>query len=98
MRGKTFSAYVYVAGTTPVATDFCRLQGSTLNAPYDYFFAGTSATKMKPPGGQWFELTGTFGTTSTEQQIAGMWIMCKLPTSWANDESKLWFVDDISIY
>ena len=53
---------------------------------------------MKPPGGQWFELTGTFGTTSTEQKIAGMWIMCKLPTSWANDESKLWFVDDISIY
>ena len=98
VRGKTFSAYVYVAAQTPVATDYCRLQGSTSTAPYEYFFAQSTATKMQPPANQWFELKGTFGTTSMETQIQGMWIMCKLPTSWANDESKLWFVDDISIY
>src|SRR4029078_7731826 len=70
VRGKTFSAYVYVAAQTPVATDYCRLQGSTSTAPYEYFFAQSTATKMQPPANQWFELKGTFASTTDRNKDA----------------------------
>jgi hypothetical protein len=97
MRGKVYSAWVMVGAATPVSTDFCRLQAQTNLAPYNIFF-GASATRMQPPGGTWFELTGTFGTTDAEAQVSGIWVMCKLPTAWSGDDSRRWYVDDISVY
>jgi hypothetical protein len=97
LRGKTFSAWIMVGAATPVSTDFCRIQGRSPQPPYDIFL-GSSATRMMPPGGTWFELTGTFGGSSMEAQVDALWIMCKLPTAWSGDDSRRWYVDDISVY
>jgi hypothetical protein len=97
LRGKTYSAWVMVGAATPISTDFCRLQAQTNLAPYDIFF-GPSATRTQPPANTWFELTGTFGTTAAEAVVSGLWVMCKLPTSWTEDDARRWYVDDISVY
>jgi hypothetical protein len=90
-RGKTVSAWVYVAGQ-PTVTDFCRLSAYGTSGPIAF---GASATRTPPPQGTWFQLTGTF--SANDMQVQEIRIECRLPTAWNGDDSRRWYIDDVTI-
>jgi hypothetical protein len=86
VRGRTVSAWIYIASSTAgFPNTKCFLSGSS---PF-----GPSATRVAPPGGTWFQLTGTFSNTDTTSSFI---IRCDLPPAWMGDMS-LWYIDDVRI-
>jgi hypothetical protein len=86
VRGRTVSAWIYIASSTAgFPTTKCFLSGSS---PF-----GPAATRVAPPGGTWFQLSGTFSNTDT---LGSFIIRCDLPPAWMGDMS-LWYIDDVRI-
>ncbi len=97
VRNKTYSAWVFVnSSTSSYAGTSCRLRA--FNRTFQESTLPASATKSPITPGTWFQLTGTFRSTTLESQIYELTVDCKLPADWQlNDPSKAWYVDDARV-
>jgi hypothetical protein len=97
VRGKTFSAWIYVpTSSSSYAGTSCRLRATDRN--FNLSQLPATATKAPIVPGSWFQLSGKFPSTALESQIYELTIDCKLPANWGfSDPSKTWFVDDIQV-
>jgi hypothetical protein len=98
LRGKTFSAFVFVPNSTSsYAGTKCLLRAVNENFMSSQLI-GASVKKEPIVPGSWFQLSATFPTTSLESVIYEIAIDCYLPSDWAlDDPTKLWFVDDVQV-
>jgi hypothetical protein len=97
VRGKTFSAWVFVGtSSSSYAGTMCRLRATDRNFTDSLF--GASATKSPIVPGGWFQLTATFPATVVEANIYSLYVDCMLPSDWTfGDPSKVWYIDDVQI-
>ena len=97
VRGKTFSAWVFVVNSTSsYAGTSCSLHATDRNFAESLLPASSMTAPIVP--GTWFQLSATFPTTSLESMIYKLAIECTLPSDWAFDDmTKWWFVDDIRV-
>ncbi len=98
LRGKSFSAWIFVpaAAGSSFANTSCRISG--LDPSFVRSTLGATATKAPVVPGAWFQLTGTFPSTTLESRIYELSIECLLPPDWGfADPSKVWFVDDVRV-
>ena len=86
VRGRKVSVWIYIESSTAgFPNTKCYLDGSSP--------LGAKATMVSPPGGQWFQLIGTFSDTDTRGDI---YVHCNLPPEWKGDTSR-WYIDDFRI-
>jgi hypothetical protein len=97
VRGKTYSAWVFVNNSTSsYAGTSCRLHATDRN--FNESTLPASATKSPITPGTWFQLTGVFPSGTLESHIYELRVDCKLPTDWQlNDPTKAWYVDDARV-
>ena len=97
LRGKRFSAWVYVpTSTSSYAGTSCRLRA--WNHAFQESAISSQAVRSPITPGSWFQLTGVFPSTSLEQQIYELTVECTLPTDWTfADPTKVWYADDITV-
>lgn len=98
VRNRTYSAWVFV-NVTPSSYEGtqCRLRAFTRNFVESPLTGSTVSVSPIAPG-SWFQLSGTFENTSTEQQIYELTVECKLPSDWTfGSGDDVWFIDDVQV-
>lgn len=97
LRGKTFTAWVYVPTSSSSYTGTsCRLRA--FDAAFHESGISTKAVSSPIKPGSWFKLSASFPFTSVEAAIYELTVECKLPSDWTyGDPSKVWYVDDVSV-
>ena len=97
VRGKTFSAWIYVNNSTSSYTNTrCRL--GARDSSFQEIALPASATRAPITPGAWFQLSGVFGTTAREAAVDSIRVDCTLPADWTvGDANDVWFLDDVRI-
>ena len=97
VRGKTFSAWIYVSSSTSsYANTRCRLRATDSN--YQDSVLPASAMRAPIVPGAWFQLSAVFPSTAREAAIAGIMVDCFLPADWTfGDPADVWYLDDVRI-